>query len=79
MRFGRSMGNLGGSYGVVFGGSLTQSALILLFPKFYRRVAKFIISLYEVYKRQYFTYMEINPLVITDTSIYMLDFAAKVE
>ena len=35
-------------------------------------------ALYEVYKRQYFTYMEINPLVVTDTAIYILDFAAKV-
>jgi ATP citrate (pro-S)-lyase len=36
-------------------------------------------ALYEVYRRQYFTYMEINPLVITDSKIYILDFAAKVQ
>ena len=44
----------------------------------HERVSKFIMALYEVYKRQYFTYMEINPLVITDKSIFILDFAAKV-
>ena len=36
-------------------------------------------ALYEAYRRQYFTYMEINPLVITDSAIYMLDFAAKLD
>jgi len=43
------------------------------------RVSKFILALYEVYRRQYFTYMEINPLVITNSAIYMLDFAAKLD
>ena len=50
----------------------------LIFFVICRRVSKFIMALYEVYKRQYFTYMEINPLVVTDTAIYILDFAAKV-
>ena len=43
------------------------------------RVSKFILALYETYRRQYFTYMEINPLVITSSAIYMLDFAAKLD
>lgn len=45
----------------------------------HERVAKFIMSLYEVYRRQYFTFIEVNPLVITDSAIYMLDFAAKLD
>jgi len=43
------------------------------------RVSNFILALYEAYRRQYFTYLEVNPLVITDTAIYMLDFAAKLD
>ena len=43
------------------------------------RVAKFIQGLYDLYKAQYFTYLEVNPLVITDEKIYLLDLAAKVD
>ena len=31
-----------------------------------------------MYVDLYFTYLEINPLVVTDESIYILDLAAKV-
>ena len=48
-------------------------------PSKHERVGKFITVLYEVYRRQYFTYLEVNPLVITSSAIYMLDFAAKVK
>jgi hypothetical protein len=41
-------------------------------------VAKFISALYKVYVDLYFTYLEINPLVITAEKIYILDLAAKV-
>ena len=46
---------------------------------------EFIKSLYEVYKNQYFTYLEINPLVIlknetkNDYDIHLLDLAAKID
>ena len=43
------------------------------------RVAKFIQGLYTLYKEQYFTYLEVNPLVITHQNIYILDLAAKVD
>ncbi|XP_076349171.1 ATP-citrate synthase-like [Tachypleus tridentatus] len=42
-------------------------------------VAKFIQSLYEVYMDLYFTYLEINPLVLTGDKIYVLDLAAKLD
>lgn len=42
-------------------------------------IAKFIQSLYELYVRLYFTYMEINPLVVTDSGIHILDLAAKLD
>lgn len=43
------------------------------------RLTKFISVLYQVYVSQYFTYLEINPLVITSDNIYILDLAAKLD
>ncbi|XP_014472586.1 PREDICTED: ATP-citrate synthase [Dinoponera quadriceps] len=42
-------------------------------------IAEFIESLYKFYVNLYFTYLEINPLVVTDTAIYVLDLAAKLD
>ncbi|XP_044741718.1 ATP-citrate synthase [Chrysoperla carnea] len=42
-------------------------------------VAKFVTALYKLYVDLYFTYLEINPLVCTDTEIYVLDLAAKLD
>ena len=50
-----------------------------LSPSKKERVATFIQGLYDLYKGQYFTYLEVNPLVITDEKIYILDLAAKVD
>ncbi|XP_041775973.1 ATP-citrate synthase isoform X1 [Anopheles merus] len=44
-----------------------------------QRVANFVYNLYKMYVDLYFTYLEINPLVVTDDSIYILDLAAKVD
>ncbi|XP_035909649.1 ATP-citrate synthase isoform X2 [Anopheles stephensi] len=44
-----------------------------------QRVASFVYNLYRLYVDLYFTYLEINPLVITADSIYILDLAAKVD
>ncbi|KAL9916593.1 ATP-citrate synthase isoform 2-T7 [Glossina fuscipes fuscipes] len=43
------------------------------------RVAKFIYALYKAFVDLYFTYLEINPLVVTDDNIYVLDLAAKLD
>ncbi|KZS14350.1 ATP-citrate synthase [Daphnia magna] len=44
------------------------------------RVAEFIVALYDVYVNLHFTYMEINPLVVTDDGgVFMLDLAAKID
>lgn len=48
-------------------------------PLFFRKAAAFIKALYTVYVDLYFTYLEINPLVITDDKIYILDLAAKLD
>ncbi|XP_066593516.1 ATP-citrate synthase [Prorops nasuta] len=42
-------------------------------------IAKFIEALYKLYVDLYFTYLEINPLVVTDKEIYILDLAAKLD
>lgn len=42
-------------------------------------IAQFITALYKLYVDLYFTYLEINPLVVTDTNIYILDLAAKLD
>ncbi|KAI4454679.1 atp-citrate synthase [Holotrichia oblita] len=40
---------------------------------------KFISALYKLYVELYFTYLEINPLVVTEKDIYILDLAAKLD
>jgi ATP citrate (pro-S)-lyase len=42
-------------------------------------VAKFIEALYKSYVDLYFTYLEINPLVISEGKIYIMDLAAKLD
>ena len=42
-------------------------------------MTKFIESLYQVFVDLHFTYMEINPLVVTSQGIFMLDLAAKID
>jgi len=42
-------------------------------------LADYICSLYETYVDLYFTYLEINPLVVTDGKVHMLDMAAKLD
>lgn len=44
-----------------------------------KRIAEFISKLYKLYVDSYFTYLEINPLVVTADSIYILDLAAKLD
>ncbi|UXI21134.1 ovochymase-2 [Sarcoptes scabiei] len=42
-------------------------------------VSRFIVNLYNVFVQLHFTYLEINPLVVTDKSIFILDLAAKLD
>ncbi len=55
-----------------------------LFLKFafcfsFRQLSKFITKLFEVYMNLQFTYLEINPLVVTTKSIYILDLASRLD
>lgn len=43
------------------------------------RIANFVHALYQAYVNLYFTYLEINPLVVTDDGMYILDLAAKLD
>lgn len=42
-------------------------------------IRKFVRSLYEAYKALHFTYLEINPFVLTNGKIHILDLAAKLD
>ncbi|XP_026538585.1 ATP-citrate synthase isoform X1 [Notechis scutatus] len=42
-------------------------------------LASFIFGLFNLYEDLYFTYLEINPLVVTADGVYVLDLAAKID
>ncbi|KAM9174757.1 ATP-citrate synthase isoform 1-T1 [Mergus octosetaceus] len=42
-------------------------------------LASFICGLFNFYEDLYFTYLEINPLVVTTDGVYILDLAAKID
>ncbi|XP_053495426.1 ATP-citrate synthase isoform X1 [Ictalurus furcatus] len=42
-------------------------------------LASFIVGLFNLYEDLYFTYLEINPLVVTQEGVYVLDMAAKID
>lgn len=42
-------------------------------------VADFIVALFNVYRKLFFAYMEINPIVVRDGKIFILDLAAKLD
>ena len=43
------------------------------------KLANFIYQLYLLYVDLHFTYLEINPLVVKEDGIYVLDLAAKLD
>lgn len=43
------------------------------------RLGSFIKNLFVVYVDLHFTYLEINPLVVKENGIYVLDLAAKID
>lgn len=44
-----------------------------------RQLGKFIAKLFEVYMDLHFTYLEINPLVVTTQSVFILDLASRLD
>lgn len=62
-----------------FDSKVKKTLLVHLAKDKIDRVAKFIVELYRLYTDLYFTYLEINPLVVTNNGLYILDLAAKVD
>ena len=57
-----------------------EKSLLLNVPDTIRGpLAAFIHELFLLYVDLHFTYLEINPLVVTDNGIYVLDVAAKLD
>lgn len=42
-------------------------------------LASFIVGLFNLYEDLYFTYLEINPLVVNQDGVFVLDMAAKID
>uniref|UniRef100_A0A3Q1GYE6 ATP-citrate synthase n=1 Tax=Acanthochromis polyacanthus TaxID=80966 RepID=A0A3Q1GYE6_9TELE len=42
-------------------------------------LSSFIVGLFNLYEDLFFTYLEINPLVVTKDGVYVLDMAAKID
>jgi ATP citrate (pro-S)-lyase len=42
-------------------------------------LTSFILSLFQTYMDLHFTYLEINPLVVRDDGIFVLDLACKID
>lgn len=42
-------------------------------------ITTFIMKLYQTYVDLHFTYLEVNPLVVTDSEIFVLDLACKID
>ncbi|KAK7109151.1 ATP-citrate synthase-like [Littorina saxatilis] len=58
---------------------ITQKLLTKVPASEKEALSKFIFTLYKVYKDLFFTYLEINPLVVKQGKIYILDLAAKID
>uniref|UniRef100_A0A8C9RLG8 ATP-citrate synthase n=1 Tax=Scleropages formosus TaxID=113540 RepID=A0A8C9RLG8_SCLFO len=60
--------------------SALKSHLLSHVPDHKREVlASFLVGLFNFYEDLYFTYLEINPLVVTEDCVYVLDMAAKID
>jgi len=59
-------------------GSITKT-LLTSFTGDKSLLSAFILNLYNLYVQLHFTYLEINPIVITRGSVYILDLAAKLD
>ncbi|KAL6103206.1 acly [Pungitius sinensis] len=57
-----------------------KKALLTHVPRDKKAVlASFIVGLFNLYEDLFFTYLEINPVVVTKDGVYVLDMAAKID
>ncbi|XP_054723158.1 ATP-citrate synthase-like [Uloborus diversus] len=59
--------------------AIVEILLKNLSPDSKELVTDFIVALYDLYVSLHFTYLEINPLVLVDGRIHVLDLAAKLD
>lgn len=60
-------------------GTITATLLMNVVDADKSRVACFIRAMYILYVELFFTYLEINPLVVKSDGIFVLDLAAKID
>lgn len=65
--------------GVLEDSEIQNKLLVNVSAENKQTLTKFISSLYAVYRDLFFTYLEINPLVVTSEGIFILDLAAKID
>ncbi|TRY94159.1 hypothetical protein DNTS_021009 [Danionella cerebrum] len=58
---------------------VTGQLLIHLTDEKKEMLASFITGLFNLFEDLHFTYLEINPLVVTSNGVHILDFAAKID
>lgn len=58
---------------------IVSKLLVHIAPERQPVLVKFISNIYKAFKDLYFTYLEINPLVVVGEDVYMLDLAAKLD
>ncbi|XP_063072236.1 ATP-citrate synthase isoform X1 [Engraulis encrasicolus] len=58
---------------------VTQQLLTHAPPLIKEVLANFIVGLFNLYEDLYFTYLEINPLVVSSDGVFVLDLAAKID
>ena len=59
--------------------SIERSLLLNVAGPAKELVGRFVLALYTAYVDLFFTYLEINPLVVKDSKVYILDLAAKID
>ena len=59
--------------------AIVTKSLLAAFSGDKELVAGFVVALYRQYVQLHFTYLEVNPLVVTGGKIYILDLAAKLD
>uniref|UniRef100_A0A8B9KW81 ATP-citrate synthase n=1 Tax=Astyanax mexicanus TaxID=7994 RepID=A0A8B9KW81_ASTMX len=59
--------------------AVTEQLLIHVPDEKKEVLSSFIVGLFNLYEDLYFTYLEINPLVVTGEGVFVLDMAAKID
>ncbi len=58
---------------------LSKLERVIVNQEFRKQITEFISALYQTFKLLNFTYLEVNPFVIKDSKIYLLDLVARLD